>query len=498
MTLIKYAPSLAFQQRLLERTGYSISNPHVRQPVRNPVAEKIKSIAPQKDTRAKLLLADRVHRMDRARQLGLAAITLCGGLLWNSDPSHAYISDEIGSQIATPPSLDPVKPDALQSFSNPILEQINGIDWSHPTFVPGLIFVLIIVQLLALAQRHMIARKLITTDQNVIGTSRRNVVDHTEQTDPECASATASEEQDNSSVDGSVVEFESPLVEISEPEGDRKTGEDQITASNLEQSVVDEAMPPEACDLPVIVHEPRKLTTQFWSLDAATRQGQVREENQDCFAVLEFAPELKAFNVNDGAGGLKGGREASHTATESISWSLRDAFQRNGDLTLRDLLDALDYARKVAAERDLTGVTTALVVLLKGDIVHYATLGDGAIVVIWPDGMVGHLQVPHHTAGQPSNIINAYIGKNCQAPARIGSCRLEPGSIVMTMTDGASDLFPYEDFALQREKIADMRGLADHLLAELESARDPDTGAYLHHDNMTLAMALLIDGDDHE
>jgi hypothetical protein len=33
--------------------------------------------------------------------------------------------------------------------------------------------------------------------------------------------------------------------------------------------------------------------------------------------------------------------------------------------------------------------------------------------------------------------------------------------------------------------------LADHFLAQLEAARDPDTNAYLHHDNMTLLIAHL-------
>jgi hypothetical protein len=66
------------------------------------------------------------------------------------------------------------------------------------------------------------------------------------------------------------------------------------------------------------------------------------------------------------------------------------------------------------------------------------------------------------------------------------------------MTGGVSDLFGFEDFARDRQEFRTMTGLADHLLAYLEAARDPDTGAWLHHDNMTLAMARLCkeSGDD--
>lgn len=64
------------------------------------------------------------------------------------------------------------------------------------------------------------------------------------------------------------------------------------------------------------------------------------------------------------------------------------------------------------------------------------------------------------------------------------------------MSDGASDLFPYEDFAQHREDYCNVRGLAGSILAQIEAARDPDTNAYLHHDNMTLAMARLNAGGD--
>lgn len=235
-----------------------------------------------------------------------------------------------------------------------------------------------------------------------------------------------------------------------------------------------------------------------WESDSATRQGKVREENQDAVLVQRFDDGSVVLIVCDGAGGLNGGREASQTAVEAIGAELQQRWKITGSLSVEDLTRALAAARAVAKVRQLEGVTTALVVLLQQDQMSYATLGDGAVAVIWPDGMVGQVQVPHHTAGEPSNVINAYIGHDCEVPPRTGNLQLEFGAIVMAMSDGASDLFPFEDFALNRNKYRSLTGLADHLLQTLEDARDADTGGYLHSDNLTLAMARLQIGGDND
>lgn len=235
-----------------------------------------------------------------------------------------------------------------------------------------------------------------------------------------------------------------------------------------------------------------------WQIDAATRQGQVREENQDALNVLQFSDDIAVLMVCDGAGGIGGGREASQSAVAAIAAELNAIWNAEQTLTLHNLERAITRARKAAEEDQLPGVTTALLVLLHGDMIHTATLGDGAVAVIWPDGMVGLVQVPHHTLGRPSNEIGAYIGGDCHAPARLSSHRLEPGCFVFVMTDGASDLFTFEDFAAARHMYQVTTGIADAVLAHLEAAKDPESGAWLHSDNMTLAIAQLSEGGDHD
>lgn len=245
--------------------------------------------------------------------------------------------------------------------------------------------------------------------------------------------------------------------------------------------------------IPVITENSSKPLT-IWRVDGASRMGKVRKENQDAFASWDRGGCNPVMVLCDGAGGVEGGKQASESAVASIMAELRSALDDTAAAASERILErALEAARRVAANKKLTGVTTAIVAAVRGEYLHYATLGDGALAIIWPDGMVSQLLTPHHTAGMPPNVINAYIGGGCKVAARTGSVRLEPGCTVLLMSDGASDLFPFDAFALahaqQIDAWKDNGQLADRLLAEIEAARDPKTDAYLHHDNMTLIAA---------
>lgn len=241
---------------------------------------------------------------------------------------------------------------------------------------------------------------------------------------------------------------------------------------------------------------PIPMSDHIWHVDAATWQGQVREENQDAVTTITFEDGSHVLIVCDGAGGVGGGREASQSAIAALEKALRATKQPGVPLTTDDLETAISAARKANAEEEQPGVTTALLVSLHDNRMDYATVGDGAITTIWPDGMIGPVQVPHNILEQPSNIISAFVGGECDVPARTGSQRLEPGCMVLVMSDGASDLLHCEDIARNRDKLTDITGLADTILTQLESARDPDSGAWLHSDNMTLAMAKLHKHDN--
>ena len=236
----------------------------------------------------------------------------------------------------------------------------------------------------------------------------------------------------------------------------------------------------------------RKEEQNRLRLSCATRTGLVRSENQDAIQDLRFDAKTAGVVLCDGAGGVEGGKQAAQSAVAVISGYLHQQWQQKRALNIVDLEAAIKAARTKSEQSTLNGVTTALLAVVQDNTLIYASLGDGAISLLWPDGMINHLQALHHTAGQPSNIINAYIGDGCTVPPRVGWQRLEPKSTVMLMSDGAADLFPFEDYALKRDQHSEAWhkagvGYADKLLQQLESARD-EHNAYLHSDNMSLGL----------
>ena len=243
--------------------------------------------------------------------------------------------------------------------------------------------------------------------------------------------------------------------------------------------------------------KPRIIKRPSWRTDASSRLGKVRQENQDTFRVVNLSGNRTALIVCDGAGGVEGGKLAAETAADGLASGLARAFESELTLSWEDVIESsFARAREAVQAQKEAGITTAIVALLDGHSLHFATLGDGALTLIWPDGMIQHLLAPHHRRDQPSNVIAGYIGHDCSVPPRIGTLRVEPGSLLFAMSDGVSDLLPFDGLADDRETIIQMlktpgTELADHFLAQIEAARDPDTGAYLHHDNMTLAIGLL-------
>lgn len=241
-----------------------------------------------------------------------------------------------------------------------------------------------------------------------------------------------------------------------------------------------------------------------WNIQGASRVGKFRSENQDDFGLGTEDGNKTGFVLCDGAGGHKGGKEAAENA---VSCLLPFIDPNSGKTKFCNPMDqlkaAIEKARANASQGKCEGITTAILVIMENDWLHYATLGDGGLSVIWPDGMVSHYLTPHHQLGMPSNQIAAFIGHDCDVPPRMGSVRLEPGCIVLAMSDGASDIFPFEDFSWSRDqhrKLLKNQGsdLSEALLKQIESARSEDTGAYLHSDNMTLIMAILTENPARE
>lgn len=233
-------------------------------------------------------------------------------------------------------------------------------------------------------------------------------------------------------------------------------------------------------------------------LDCATRTGKVRKENQDAVGMDRIGKDSAYMVVCDGVGGRPGGREAAHLAVDVIARHL----ETTDTLSAKICEAAIETARREFQRERTQGLTTAIVAIIKNEWIHYATLGDGALTLIHPGGAVQELLAAHHQIDTPPNLITGFVGVERQGEARIGSVRVEPGSLLMAMSDGAGDLLPIEDVARNRDSILTAlrdagSDVAERFLLDLEEARD-ETGAYLHSDNMTLAITGIVAADSDE
>lgn len=238
------------------------------------------------------------------------------------------------------------------------------------------------------------------------------------------------------------------------------------------------------------------------SVGGASHTGQVRTENQDACAVRDIAPGVALAITCDGVGGHPGGRAAARYASRKLK-SRIDMALIIGLSPEEAILDALNTCAKQMAEDGIEGLTTALVALVEGDRLTWAGLGDGRICIIHPDGMSQDLLAPHHALNAPSNVITAHLGAGKAFTPRLGSLRIEPKSLVFTMSDGAGDMFNLAGIAAKRKiylkalKNCGPDLFASNILDRLEALMHPNTKVPLHTDNLTMTVCFnqLVEAD---
>ena len=232
------------------------------------------------------------------------------------------------------------------------------------------------------------------------------------------------------------------------------------------------------------------------TVGGASHCGQVRKENQDAYAVRDIADGIALAATCDGVGGRPGGRTAARYCSRKLK--SRITMGMTVGLFVEDaILDALASCPGQMDEDGIEGLTTALLALIDGNRLTWAGLGDGRICIIHPDGMAQDLMAPHHAPNLPSNVITAHLEAGRTFTPRLGSMRVEPGSLIFTMSDGAGDLVDLNGLAARRKQIVEQIRKAgpeifcDNLLSHLERLKDKETGLPLHSDNLTLTVMLV-------
>jgi len=266
-----------------------------------------------------------------------------------------------------------------------------------------------------------------------------------------------------------------------------------------EKAETQDAIDPDISVEPDQEEQSTQTPTMLWQAGGHTRTGLVRKENQDAIRTGVTESGTAILVVCDGVGGEPGGAEAAQFAAdfclENLKSKLLDVVPDE-----QVCVDTLNECQKAFATQKVPGLTTAILALCHDAYVYYAILGDGGLDITHSDGMVQHCLAPHHSINAPSNVITAYLSneKDERFIPRSGSVRCETGTLVLAMSDGASDHIATHQIGANLETYQALIGahgidhLARQLLLQLEAAKDPKTDILVHSDNMTLAIASNV------
>ena len=194
-------------------------------------------------------------------------------------------------------------------------------------------------------------------------------------------------------------------------------------------------------------------------LNALTDVGKVRENNEDCFALvqLEDAAFLAVF---DGMGGVNGGEIASDIAATSMKEQIELSYSAKMKPAAieRMLISAFTAANlkifNYATEHDMVGMgTTAVAAIVKDGSVTIAYDGDSRaycigdqIKQITTDHTylnellrMGKITEEEMLNDSRKNIITRALGVSSEIDVEIVSCDLEPGQMLLLCSDGLTN-----------------------------------------------------------
>ena len=233
---------------------------------------------------------------------------------------------------------------------------------------------------------------------------------------------------------------------------------------------------------------------QTWGL---TDPGNIRQQNQDSYAIVPFARDRVLMIVCDGMGGAKSGNVASSLAVEVFTDEVRRT-QRPGmtpEKAAAMLRSALELSNSAVYEQsqlseDFTGMGTTLVAaLVRGLRVEIVNIGDSRAYHLGADGircvtvdhslvelMVQRGELTHEQAkNHPSkNLITRAVGTEKQVAADVFSLTAEPGDCLLLCSDGLSNQMADQEILFEVVHGAQKADCCQRLLDIAKSRGAPD------------------------
>ena len=233
---------------------------------------------------------------------------------------------------------------------------------------------------------------------------------------------------------------------------------------------------------------------QLWGL---TDPGNLREQNQDSYAMLSFSRDRSLMIVCDGMGGAKSGNVASSLAVDVFTDEVRRC-QKSGltpERAAEILRGALELANKAVYEQaqlsdDFSGMGTTLVAaLILKDTAVIINVGDSRAYLFTPDGVqlltVDHSIVEYmvqrgeltqeQAKNHPSkNLITRAVGTEKQVAADVFSLTAEPGDCLLLCSDGLSNQMADQEILFEVVHGAQKADCCQRLLDIAKSRGAPD------------------------
>ncbi len=176
--------------------------------------------------------------------------------------------------------------------------------------------------------------------------------------------------------------------------------------------------------------------------------------NQDCAALLPYDKESGVLLIADGAGGQRGGAQASAIAVHELTAALEAADRQRTSLR-EAILDGIEAANREIALLGIGAATTVIVAELRGNVLRPYHVGDSGILAFGQKGKLKVQTIFHSPTGyaveagllnerdalrhDERHLVSNVIG-NPEMRIEMGSAiELAPKDTVLLATDGLFD-----------------------------------------------------------
>lgn len=233
-----------------------------------------------------------------------------------------------------------------------------------------------------------------------------------------------------------------------------------------------------------------------------TNIGMKRQTNQDSYEVGFLEEDVAFAVVCDGMGGANGGNVASQIAVEAITENLKKQYRSGlSGLSIKNLLVTsanvanIKVYEKAKEDESLAGMgTTAVIALVKDDLIHVVNVGDSRAYLVAKD-KISQITIDHSVVqalldqGQISesdvrsypnrNLITRAIGVSEELEADYFEVEFSEDGVLLICTDGLSNhledqdilnivsVCSFREIPAELIKLANQRGGNDNITVAL-------------------------------